>query len=399
VLVRPSYVLGGRGMETCFDADSLRRYMSSAVIASELADAPVLIDRFLNDAIEVDVDVLADFEPDERSRTGLLPQRSANARAVVCGVMEHIEEAGIHSGDSTCIVPPFSLSPALVEEIRTTARRLAEKLRVRGLMNVQFAVKDGAVYILEVNPRASRTSPFVGKAKGVAWPFIAAQVMMGRSLARLCTKEIPDTGFYAVKESVFPFAKFPGVDVVLGPEMRSTGEVMGADRSLPIAFAKAQMGAGVHLPTKGAVFLSVREGDRDAIVEIARKLREMEFTIFTSRGTGAFLAGRGVETKTLHKLSEGARPTVLDVIANGEINLIINTPTKKGAKTDEGKIRANAVRAGIPMITTVSAARATVDAIAALRAGAWTVTAIQDYFPHLARPKAEPKRALAGAGA
>ena len=398
VLVRPSYVLGGRGMEICQDEGALRTYMTTAVNVSDLANAPVLIDRFLSDAIEVDVDVVADFEPSEGTRARMISHDADAPRAIVCGVMEHIEEAGIHSGDSTCIVPPFSLSPALVDEIRSTARRLAEKLRVRGLMNVQFAVKDGAVYILEVNPRASRTSPFVGKAKGVAWPYVAAQVMMGRSLARLGTKEIPDTGFYAVKESVFPFAKFPGVDVVLGPEMRSTGEVMGADRSLPIAFAKAQMGAGVHLPTKGSVFLSVRDGDRAAIVEIARKLREMEFTIYTSRGTGAYLAERGVETKTLHKLSEGARPTVLDVIANGEINLIINTPTKKGAKTDEGKIRANAVRAGIPMITTVSAARATVDAIAALRAGAWTVTAIQDYFPHLARPKAEPKRTLAGAG-
>ena len=399
VLVRPSYVLGGRGMEICPDESALRTYMTTAVNVSDLANAPVLIDRFLNDATEVDVDVVADFEPSEGTRARMIAHDSDAPRSIVCGVMEHIEEAGIHSGDSTCIVPPFSLSPALVDEIRTTARRLAEKLRVRGLMNVQFAVKDGTVYILEVNPRASRTSPFVGKAKGVAWPFVAAQVMMGRSLARLGTKEIPDTGFYAVKESVFPFSKFPGVDVVLGPEMRSTGEVMGADRSLPIAFAKAQMGAGIHLPTAGNVFLSVREGDREGIVGIARDLKEMGFLVYTSRGTSAFLAERGVETKQVHKLSEGARPTVLDLIANGEIHLIINTPTKKGAKTDEGKIRANAVRAGIPMITTVSAARATVDAIAALRAGAWNVTAIQDYFPHLARPKAEPKRALAGAGA
>jgi carbamoyl-phosphate synthase large subunit len=399
VLVRPSYVLGGRGMEICPDEASLRTYMTSAVNVSDLANAPVLIDRFLSDATEVDVDVVADFEPSEGTRARMISHDPEPPQALYCGVMEHIEEAGIHSGDSTCVVPPFALAPETVEEIRTTARRLAEKLRVRGLMNVQFAVKDGTVYILEVNPRASRTSPFVGKAKGVAWPYVAAQVMMGRSLARLGTKEIPDTGFYAVKESVFPFAKFPGVDVVLGPEMRSTGEVMGADRSLPIAFAKAQMGAGIHLPLEGAVFLSVRESDREAIVGIARDLGKMGFTVFTSRGTGAYLAEHGVETKTLHKLSEGARPTVLDVIANGEIHLIINTPTKKGAKTDEGRIRANAVRTGIPMITTVSAARATVDAIAALRAGAWTVAAIQDYFPHLARPKATPKRALAGAGA
>jgi carbamoyl-phosphate synthase large subunit len=393
VLVRPSYVLGGRGMEICQDEAALRTYMTTAVNVSDLANAPVLIDRFLSDAIEVDVDVVADFEPSEGTRARMIAHDGDAPRAVVCGVMEHIEEAGIHSGDSTCIVPPFSLSPALVDEIRTTARRLAERLKVRGLMNVQFAVKNDTVYILEVNPRASRTSPFVGKAKGVAWPFIAAQVMMGRSLATLGTKEIPNTGFYAVKESVFPFAKFPGVDVVLGPEMRSTGEVMGADRSLPIAFAKAQMAAGVHLPTKGNVFLSVRDGDKDEAIAIARDLRSMGFEVYTSKGTAAFLKTYSVETKSVHKLSEGARPTVLDLIANGEIHLIINTPTRKGGKTDEGRIRATAVRAGIPMITTISAAKATVEAIAALRAGAWTVTAIQDYFPHLARPKAERKAA------
>ena len=393
VLVRPSYVLGGRGMEICSDEAALRTYMTTAVNVSDLANAPVLIDCFLNDATEVDVDVVADYEPSEGTRASMLAHDADAPRAVVCGVMEHIEEAGIHSGDSTCIVPPFSLAPKLVQEIRTTAMRLAERLRVRGLMNVQFAVKDGDVYILEVNPRASRTSPFVGKAKGVAWPFIAAQVMMGRSLTRLGTKEIPDTGFYAVKESVFPFAKFLGVDVVLGPEMRSTGEVMGADRSLPIAFAKAQMAAGVKLPTSGNVFLSVRDGDKDEAIEIARGLKSMGFEVYTSRGTAAFLKTYSVETKSVHKLSEGARPTVLDLIANGEIHLIINTPTRKGAKTDEGRIRATAVRAGIPMITTMSAAKATVDAIAALRAGAWTVTAIQDYFPHLARPKAERRAA------
>jgi carbamoyl-phosphate synthase large subunit len=393
VLVRPSYVLGGRGMEICKDEAALRTYMTTAVNVSDLANAPVLIDLFLNEATEVDVDVVADFEPSEGTRARMLRNDADAPQAVVCGVMEHIEEAGIHSGDSTCIVPPFSLPTGVVEQIRTTARRLAERLRVRGLMNVQFAVKGETVYILEVNPRASRTSPFVGKAKGVAWPFLAAQVMMGRSLARLGTKEIPDTGFYAVKESVFPFTKFPGVDVVLGPEMRSTGEVMGADRSLPIAFAKAQMAAGVHLPTSGNVFLSVRDGDKNAAIAIARGLRSMGFEVYTSKGTSAFLKSHSVDTRTVHKLTEGARPTVLDLIANGEIHLIINTPTHRGAKTDEGRIRATAVRAGIPMITTMSAARATVEAIAALRASAWTVTAIQDYFPHLARPKAERKSA------
>ncbi|RLT00653.1 MAG: carbamoyl phosphate synthase large subunit, partial [Planctomycetota bacterium] len=217
----------------------------------------------------------------------------------------------------------------------------------------------------------------------IAWPYIAAQVMLGRSLAQLGVQELSNPGFYSVKESVFPFSKFPGVDVVLGPEMRSTGEVMGADRSLPIAFAKAQMAAGVSLPIVGNVFLSVREGDRDDALIVARGLVDMGFTVFTSRGTHAYLLSHAVETRQLAKLTEGARPNVLDMLQNGEIQLVINTPTKKGAGTDEGRIRATAVRLGIPMITTMAAAKATVHAIAALKAGAWTVTAMQDYFPAL----------------
>ena len=383
VLVRPSYVLGGRGMEICSDETALRTYMTTAVNVSDLANAPVLIDQFLNDATEVDVDVVADFEPFEATRAQMIAHDADRAQAVVCGVMEHIEEAGIHSGDSTAIYPPFSLPAHTIEEIKHGARQLAEKLRVRGLMNVQFAVKDGEVFVLEVNPRASRTSPFIGKANGIAWPYIAAQVMLGRSLAQLGVQELSNPGFYSVKESVFPFSKFPGVDVVLGPEMRSTGEVMGADRSLPIAFAKAQMAAGVSLPIVGNVFLSVREGDRDDALIVARGLVDMGFTVFTSRGTHAYLLSHAVETRQLAKLTEGARPNVLDMLQNGEIQLVINTPTKKGAGTDEGRIRATAVRLGIPMITTMAAAKATVHAIAALKAGAWTVTAMQDYFPAL----------------
>ena len=383
VLVRPSYVLGGRGMEICSDEIALRTYMTTAVNVSDLANAPVLIDQFLNDATEVDVDVVADFEPFEATRAQMIAHDADRAQAVVCGVMEHIEEAGIHSGDSTAIYPPFSLPAHTIEEIKHGARQLAEKLRVRGLMNVQFAVKDGEVFVLEVNPRASRTSPFIGKANGIAWPYIAAQVMLGRSLAQLGVQELSNPGFYSVKESVFPFSKFPGVDVVLGPEMRSTGEVMGADRSLPIAFAKAQMAAGVSLPIVGNVFLSVREGDRDDALIVARGLVDMGFTVFTSRGTHAYLLSHAVETRQLAKLTEGARPNVLDMLQNGEIQLVINTPTKKGAGTDEGRIRATAVRLGIPMITTMAAAKATVHAIAALKAGAWTVTAMQDYFPAL----------------
>jgi len=385
VLVRPSYVLGGRGMETCFDSESLRRYMSSAIMASELADAPVLIDRFLSDAIEVDVDVLADCEPDALSRCTLLAQRNDNPRAIVCGVMEHIEEAGIHSGDSTCTIPPYSLPAATVRRIREQAIAMAMRLCVRGLMNVQMAVKDDRIYVIEVNPRASRTIPFVSKAKGISYARIAARVMMGASLDSLDVHDAPDANFFAVKESVFPFSKFPGVDVILGPEMRSTGEVMGADRSLPIAFAKAQMAAGVTLPTTGNVFLSFRNDDKRHAAEIARALLRIGFTLFASSGTHDELARQKIGSRLLPKISEGARPNVLDLIRSGEVNLILNTATRKGGNTDEGSIRAQAVRSGIPIVTTVSGARAAVQAMTAIQAGPWNVFAIQDYFPHLAR--------------
>jgi carbamoyl-phosphate synthase large subunit len=275
-----------------------------------------------------------------------------------------------------------------VKQIKDIARRLAERLSVRGLMNVQMAVKDDIVYILEVNPRASRTVPFVAKATGIAWALIAAKVMMGASLKQLGVAEAPGRGFYAVKEAVLPFAKFPGVDVILGPEMRSTGEVMGMDHSRPIALAKSQMAAGTNLPTSGTIFLSVRDTDKKHIVNAARSLVKMGFTVLTTGGTNEYLRTQGVATEPVRKISEGGRPNIADKISNDEIDLIINTPTRKGAKTDEGHIRAMAVRAGVPMITTVAAAKAAVEAIEALRAGAWGVAATQDYFPHLARPAA-----------
>ncbi len=252
----------------------------------------------------------------------------------------------MHSGDSACTIPPYSLAPRIVESIKDQARRLAKRLRVRGLMNLQLAVKDEEIYILEVNPRASRTAPFVSKAKGVPWPHVAAKVMMGASLSDLGIGEVPDSGFYAVKESVFPFSKFPGVDVILGPEMRSTGEVMGADRSLPLAFAKACMAAGLDLPTEGTVFLSVRDGDKPHAVEIARGLRAMDFRVLVTSGTHEHLKSFGVETEPLPKISEGLRPNILDLIADGDVDLILNTATRKGAHTDEGRIRAEAVKAG-----------------------------------------------------
>ena len=382
VLVRPSYVLGGRGMEICSDERAMRSYMTRAVDVSDLSDAPVLIDKFLDGATEVDVDVVADYDPSGKSSEG---------QALVCGVMEHIEQAGIHSGDSTCVVPPFGLHKTVVKRIREISRALAKELRVCGLMNAQMAVKDDEVYLLEVNPRASRTAPFVSKAKGVSWPSMAAKAMLGLSLREQGARELPDTGYYSVKEPVFPFSKFPGVDVVLGPEMRSTGEVMGIDRSLPIAFAKAQMGAGVHLPIAGNVFLSVREEDKPLVVEVARSLRSMGFGVYTTKGTAEFLRSHSVKVEALKKIAEGARPNVLDLLKSGEIQLVINTPTRTGWNTDEGKIRATATRMGVPMITTASGARAAVRAIEALRAGDWQVAALQDYANEA------PMEAFAGA--
>jgi carbamoyl-phosphate synthase large subunit len=355
-------------------------------------DAPVLIDRFLDAATEVDVDVVADFATSD----GAAQRTSETGRrqALICGVMEHIEQAGIHSGDSSCTIPPYSLPRKLVQRIRTMCRQLAESLRVNGLMNVQLAVKDEEIFILEVNPRASRTAPFVSKATHMPWPAIAAKVMMGKTLAELGAVEVDDkldsSGPFAVKESVFPFAKFPGVDVVLGPEMRSTGEVMGIDMSFPIAFAKSQMAAGCTLPRQGGVFLSVREQDRPAIVEVARSLLAMGFKVYATEGTGDHLKRYGLSPVILPKIGAGVRPNVLDLMANGEISLVINTPTKTGWQTDEGKMRSTAVRLGVPMITTATAAAASVRAIEGLRAGEWGVAALQDFRAMAEKTRARP---------
>ena len=365
VLVRPSYVLGGRGMEICPDEKALRHYMATAVDASGLDDAPILIDQFLAGAIELDVDVVADFI-------------DGKGTALVAAVMEHIEHAGVHSGDSTCMIPTANLRPAIVEEIKETARKLATELGVCGLMNVQMALKDDKVYIIEVNPRASRTVPYVGKAKNVQWAATAAKAMMGVTLDEQSAHEIPDAGYYAVKAPVFPFQKFPGVDFVLGPEMRSTGEVMGVDASLPNAYLKAMLGAGTSFPTEGGVFVSVRDQDRKAMIPIVRSLMAMGFKVFTTKGTGEMLNKHGLRPKILQKIQEGARPNVVDLMQNNEIQLVINTPTRTGWQTDEGNIRATAVRLGIPMITTATAADQAIHAIEALKAGFWDVTALQD---------------------
>jgi carbamoyl-phosphate synthase large subunit len=377
VLLRPSYVLGGRGMEICADERALRSFITTALESSGMDEAPVLIDKFLAGATEVDVDVVGDSTGD----------------VAVAGIMEQIEHAGIHSGDSACTLPPASLPGEIVRRIERLAVELARSLKVCGLMNIQLAVKDGEIYVLEVNPRASRTVPFVSKATHIPWPAIAAKCMLGARLGDVYRERTPSrrqgmpggdgtVHYWSVKESVFPFSKFPGVDVVLGPEMRSTGEVMGIDASLPIAFAKSQMAAGTHLPTdpaRGAVFVSVREQDRAAIVEPVRILAEEGFTIYATEGTGASLAAAGLPVKVLQKIASGVRPNVIDLMANGQVVMVINTPTRTGWQTDEGRIRAATVRLNVPIISTTTAALAAAKAIRAMRQGDWGVAALQDY--------------------
>ena len=335
VVVRPSFVLGGRAMEIVYDEPSLDRYMAAAVEASP--ERPILIDKFLEDAIEVNVNAVCD-----------------GIRTIVGGVMEHIEEAGIHSGDSACAIPPFSLSESIVSRLKEQTYALAEALEVRGLMNIQFAVKDGEIFVLEVNPRASRTVPFVSKATGLNLAQAAARVMVGRSLDEQGITAEPVPRYISVKEAVFPFAKFPGVDIVLGPEMRSTGEVMGIDTDFASAFAKSQLAALSRLPSRGTIFVSVAERDRQAVVPIARRLATMGFQLLGTSGTAGALLQHGIEIATIRKIREG-RPNLLDHLANGAIDLIVNTPSGKGARTDEGRIRASAVSHGVPCITTLAA--------------------------------------------
>jgi carbamoyl-phosphate synthase large subunit len=361
VLVRPSFVLGGRGMEIVYDNDALARYMVRALEVTP--GKPILIDKFLESAIEVDVDSLSD-----------------GRRTVIGGVMQHIEEAGVHSGDSACVIPPHSLPHEVVQEIRRQTRALAEELNVKGLMNVQFAVgRDGMVYVLEVNPRASRTVPFVSKATGVPLARHAALVMVGKTLDELGLFEEIVPRHFSVKESVFPFNKFPGVDIILGPEMRSTGEVMGVDDSFPMAFAKSQMAANSPLPRSGKVFVSVANRDKAEIVPIAAALTQMGYQIVSTRGTAQALRQAGLEVIEVPKLQEG-RPNLIDYMKNDQIALVVNTPSGKGARTDEGRIRAAAVAHGVTCITTIAAAQAAVAACRALAEQELTVSALQDRY-------------------
>jgi carbamoyl-phosphate synthase large subunit len=359
VLVRPSFVLGGRAMELVHNEADLRRYIRTAVEASP--ERPVLVDHFLEDATEVDVDCIADGET-----------------AVIGAIMEHIEQAGIHSGDSACVIPSFSLSESVRQEISRATKAMARELNVRGLMNVQFAVKDEQVYVLEVNPRASRTVPFVSKSIGVPLAKLAAKVMAGQSLRELgFTAEVSPT-HYSVKEAVFPFVRFPGIDIVLGPEMKSTGEVMGIDRNIGLAYAKAQMAAQPPLPSKGNVFISVKDSDKPAIGEIAKEFADLGFVIYATSGTASALKAAGVAVHKLFKLSEG-RPNALDMIKNGELALIINTPAGKSPREDEVKIRSTAAANRLPIMTTLRAARASAEGIRALREHGLHVKTIQEF--------------------
>ena len=363
VVIRPSYVLGGRAMEVVHHEADLERYMRDAVVVS--GDNPVLIDSFLNNAIEVDVDALCDGED-----------------VYIGGIMEHIEEAGIHSGDSACSLPPQTLSDALIDEIRRQTEALARALGVVGLMNVQFAIKDEDIYLLEVNPRGSRTVPFVAKATGVPLAKIAARVMAGEKLAGFDLDDIsPD--HVAVKEAVFPFARFPGSDVVLGPEMKSTGEVMGIDRDFGLAFAKSQLGAGVELPLSGRVFVSVRDEDKPAFIDICRDLHEMGFEILATGGTMTVLTGAGVPATRINKVMEG-RPHAVDAMLSGDIQLVINTTMGAASMRDSFSLRHTALKNKIPYYTTVSGSRAAAQAIRALQKGDLGVRTLQGFLSDIA---------------
>ncbi len=372
VLVRPSYVLGGRAMVIAYNDDAVRRYMATAIEYSQ--ERPVLIDHFLEDAQEVDVDALCDGDD-----------------VVIAGIMQHIEEAGVHSGDSSCVLPAVDLSPEVLDTIRSYTRKLALALGVIGLVNLQFAVQRGVVFVIEVNPRASRTVPYVSKATGVQLAKIASRLMTGQRLCDLLPEQVESgkdlgTGdHYFVKSPVFPWAKFQGVDPVLGPEMRSTGEVMGIGRSFGEAFAKAQTAAGLILPTEGTLFLSVTARDREGVVPLAKKFANAGFHIVATHGTAAALEAAGLQVERVYKVDEG-RPNVVDLIKSERIHLIVNTPTGQGAVFDEQALRRAAVAARVPMITTLAAARAAVEGIEALQSGKSSIECLQELHAAYAKP-------------
>lgn len=368
VLVRPSFVLGGRAMQIVYTDAELSHYMKFAVEASP--ERPVLVDKFLEDATEVDVDCIADV--------GNFPN-SSDGTVVIGGILEHIEFAGVHSGDAAMVLPPHTLTRPVIETIRKYTHAMARELRVSGLMNVQYAVKDGTVYVLEVNPRASRTVPFVSKAIGHPLAKLAARVMAGKSLTELqFTEEVWPT-YWAVKESVFPFNRFPGQDIILSPEMRSTGEVMGLDPDLGVAYAKAQMAANSPLPLQGRVFISVGDLHKTDAVEVAKSFAALGFELVSTNGTANVLESAGLTVQRVFKLNEGARPNAVDLLKNKEIQLVINTPSGASPRADEVKIRTTAVMTGTPIMTTLSGAKAAALGIAALRKNGYSVKTIQEY--------------------
>jgi carbamoyl-phosphate synthase large subunit len=364
VLVRPSYVLGGRAMEIVYEEKELERYITEALEVSP--EKPVLIDKFLEDAIELEVDALCDGE-----------------EVYIGGIMEHIEEAGVHSGDSACVLPPVSLSEETIEKVKDYTRRIALALKVVGLVNIQYALKGDILYILEANPRASRTVPFVSKATGVPLAKIAAKLMMGVKLRDLNLKE-PKMKHLSVKEAVFPFIKLPGVDPVLGPEMRSTGEVMGIDYNFGLAYYKAELGAGMKIPTSGNVLISVKDRDKPKIVPVAKRLSEFGFKIYATENTAKYLKEHGIEAEIALKVSQG-RPNIIDMIINGQIHLIINTPSGGRGKTEGYEIRRAAIEYGIPYVTTIPGAIAVVKAIEAVKSGNLSVKSLQEYHDEIRR--------------
>jgi carbamoyl-phosphate synthase large subunit len=369
LVVRPSYVLGGRAMAIVYDMGALDRYMTHAVAASP--DHPVLIDKFLEDAVELDVDAVVD----------------STGAVVIGGIMEHIEEAGIHSGDSSCVIPPHQVIDKHVALIRDYTRRIAKALQVVGLMNGQFAIKEDTVYVLEVNPRASRTVPYLSKATGIPLAKVAARLMVGKTLAQLGLTHDLEVAGYFVKTPVFPFVRFPGVDTILGPEMKSTGEVMGGASTFGSAFAKAQLAAGQRLPSGGAAFISVNNHDKPAVVPIARSLRDIGFKLVATRGTANYLRAHGIDADIVFKVNEG-RPHVGDEIMNNHIQLVINTPLGRESFFDDRTVRRIAMMHGVPCITTLTGAGATVNAIRAIHSEGLTVRALQEYHAEIATGKA-----------
>ena len=363
VVVRPSYVLGGRAMEIVYEPAALEIFMAKAVLVSP--GHPILIDKFLEEAIEIDVDAVSDGQ-----------------KTLICGIMEHIEEAGIHSGDSACVLPPYTLKADQIDRIKSNTYALARELGVKGLMNIQYAIKGDTLYVLEVNPRASRTIPFVSKATGIPWAKVATRVMLGLTLeSQGLTKEIVPAHI-SVKESVFPFLRFPGVDTLLGPEMKSTGEVMGIDLSFGLAFAKSQLAAGVDLPLTGTVFISVKNQDKKMILSTAQKLYNLGFKIMATAGTSQFLDQAGYPNQKVNKVREG-RPHVVDLMKNGEIQLVINTTIGSKSVSESASIRQTALVNRIPYTTTVAGARATAEAIEALQQKKLSVRTIQEYHEDL----------------